>query len=43
MDDVGNGHIETGNNVVDRVPGSGTGQVPGSKGTGKSEHYLSVS
>jgi len=42
MDDVGNGHIETGNSMADRVPGSRTGRVPGSKDTRKSEHYPSV-
>jgi len=39
MDDGGNGRIETGNNMADRVPGTETGQVPGSKDTRKSEHY----
>jgi len=41
IDDVGNGHIQTGNSMsmADRVPGSGTVWVPGSKDTRKSEHY----
>jgi len=39
MDDVGNGRIEAGNDMADRVPGTETGQVPGSKDTRKSEHY----
>jgi len=38
MDDVGNVRTETGNSMADRVPGSGTGRVPGSKDTRKSQH-----
>jgi len=39
MDDVGNGRTQTGNSMADRVPVSGSGRVPGSKYTRKSEHY----
>jgi len=42
MDDVGNGRIETGNCMVDRVPGYPVPELPESPSTNREEYLISI-